>query len=297
MPPTLAAARNTTCGRRAENHLFTAAWSRKSTSPRGSVSNATSSRASRRTSAEPTMPRWPATNTVLPFSSNGVVAIGGLPSGARQIARDHFLDQLGERRLRLPAELVARLAGIADQQIDFGRPEVDRIDANHGVAGLAVDPGLLDARAAPLDSAADFGKGQLDEFTHRTRLAGRQHEIAGSVRLQDQMHALDIVARMAPVALRLEIAEVKRLFETDLDAGDAAGDLARHEGLAADRALMIEQDAVGSVDTVGLAVVHRDPVAVELGDAIGRARIERRRFLLRNLLDEAIELGGGGLVE
>ena len=36
------------------------------------VSSSTSSRASRRTSAEPTMPRWPATKTVLPFSSNGM---------------------------------------------------------------------------------------------------------------------------------------------------------------------------------------------------------------------------------
>ncbi len=109
---------------------------------------------------------------------------------------------------------------------------------------FAVDAGFVDALAAPFDAAADFGKRQFDEFAHRAGLAGRQHEIVGRIRLQDLVHALDIIPRMAPVALGLEIAEIERILETGLDAGDAARDLARHEGLAADRALMIEQDAV-----------------------------------------------------
>src|ERR1700744_5314020 len=110
MPPTLAAARNTACGRLAANQALTAAWSRRSASLRDSVSNCTPSLASRRTSAEPTMPRWPATKTVLPFSSYGVLAIGGVLSGFGEIAGDHFLHQLRERRLRLPSELGVRLA-------------------------------------------------------------------------------------------------------------------------------------------------------------------------------------------
>src|SRR6266702_5928525 len=297
MPPTFAAARNTACGRWAANHRSTAAWSRRSTSLRAVVSNSTSSTASRRTSAEPTMPRWPATNTVLPFSSNAVLAIRSLPLGYLQIVYDHFLDQLGKRRLRFPAEFCARLAGIADQLIDLGRPEITRIDANHGLAGFPVDAGFIDTLAAPFDRAPDFRKRQFDEFAHRTGLPGRQYEIIWRVRLQDRVHALDIVPRMAPVALGPEVAEVNRIFETDLDAGDAAGDLARDKRLAADRALVIEQDAVGSIHAIGFAVVHGDPVAIELGDAIGRARIERRRFLLRHFLDQTIELGSRGLVE
>ena len=112
------------------NQPNTAAWSRRSTSLRPTVSSSTSSRASRRTSAAPTMPRCPATKTVLPFSSNGVLAIGDLPPRDREIARHHLLDQLGKARLRLPAELLARLAGVADQFVDFGRAEIGRIDAN-----------------------------------------------------------------------------------------------------------------------------------------------------------------------
>src|SRR5260221_2957226 len=183
------------------------------------------------------MPRWPATNTVLPLSSNGVLAIGDRPLGNVQIARDHFLDELGERRLWLPAELFPCLAGIADQKIDLGRPEVSRIDAHHGLAGPLVDRGFFDALASPFDRAADFGKGQLNEFAHRAGLPGRQHEIVGRLRLQDRVHAFDIVPRMAPVALGLEIAEIDRIVDADLDAGDTARYLARDERLAADRAL------------------------------------------------------------
>ena len=102
---------------------------------------------------------------------------------------------------------------------------------------------------------------------------------------------------MAPVALGFEIAEIERVFEAGLDAGDAARDLARHEGLAADRAFMVEQDAVGGKHAVGFAVIHRDPVAVEFGDAVGRARIERRGFLLRHFLHQAIQFRGRGLIE
>ena len=81
------------------------------------------------------------------------------------------------------------------------------------------------------------------------------------------------------------------------DRGDGAGDLAGDEGLAADRALVVEQDAVRGVHAVGLAVVHRDPVGVDLGGAVGRARVERRGLRLRHLADLAEHLGRRGLVE
>src|SRR3981189_992768 len=130
MPPTLAAARNTTCGRLSANQPFTADWSRRSSSLRVAVSSSTFSRFSLRTSELPTIPPCPATKTVLPFSSNGILAMGGLPPGYRKIARHHFLDELREARLGLPAELFAGLAGVADQEFDFGGAEIYRIDTN-----------------------------------------------------------------------------------------------------------------------------------------------------------------------
>src|ERR1700739_2696852 len=296
MPPTFAAARNTACGRAFANQANTAAWSRKSTSLRPTVSSSTSSRASRRTSARPTIPLCPATRPFLPSSATGVLAIGDLPPRNREVSRYHLLDQLREARLRFPAELLARLAGVADQKIDFSGTEIHGIDGHHGLAGFCVDAGLLDALAAPFDAAADLREGEFDKLAHRAGFARRQHEILGLIRLQDHVHALDIISGMAPVAFRFEISEVERVFQTGLDAGDAARDLARHKGLAADRAFMIEQDAVRGEHAVGLAVVHRYPVTVELGDAVRRARIERPGLPLRNLLDPAGQFRGPRLV-
>jgi hypothetical protein len=51
----------------------------------------------------------------LAFSSNGGLAICHL-AGLIEIAGNHFLDHLGKERFRLPAELLVRLAGIADRK-------------------------------------------------------------------------------------------------------------------------------------------------------------------------------------
>lgn len=61
--------------------------------------------------------------------------------------------------------------------------------------------------------------------------------------------------------------------------------------------LVVEEDAVGGVHVVGLAVVHHDPVRVLLGYSVRRARIERRLLCLGNLAHLAIQLRGGCLVE
>src|SRR3984957_9555702 len=130
MPPTFAAAMNTACGRFSANQPNTAAWSRRSISRRPTVSSSTFSWASRRTSAAPTIPPCPATKTVLPFNSNGVRAIGSLPPGDIEIACHHLLDELGKGGFRLPAKLLARLAGVANQLVDLRGAEINRIDAN-----------------------------------------------------------------------------------------------------------------------------------------------------------------------
>src|SRR5258708_39805818 len=195
-PPPFAAASNTACGRALANQPNTAASSRKSTSLRLTLRSSTSSLASLRPSALPTMPRCPATKTCLPFSSTGVLAIGNLAGGNREIARHHFLDELRKARLRLPAELLARLAGVADQEVDFGRAEIYGIDANHRLAGFLVDAGLLDALAAPFDAAADFRTSHFGEFAHRAGFAGRHHEIIGPARLQYPLHPPTIIPGM-----------------------------------------------------------------------------------------------------
>jgi len=60
---------------------------------------------------------------------------------------------------------------------------------------------------------------------------------------------------------------------------------------------VIEEKAVAGLYAVSLAVVHHDPVAIYLGHRVGATRIEGRGLLLRDLLHQAVELAGTGLVD
>ena len=88
---------------------------------------------------------------------------------------------------------------------------------------------------------------------------------------------------MAPIALRVEIAEIELVLAAELDRRRGAGDLARDEGFAAQRALVVEEYPVGRVDAVRLAIIDDDPIGVEFGRRIGRARVEWGCFRLRRL--------------
>ena len=99
--------------------------------------------------------------------------------------------------------------------------------------------------------------------------------------MQHPPHRLDVLGRVAPVAPGVEVAEVELVLQAGLNARHRAGDLAGHERLAAAFALVVEQDSVDREHVVRLAVVHRDPVAVDLGRAIRRARVKRRLLVLR----------------
>src|SRR5262249_19015796 len=107
----------------------------------------------------------------------------------------------------------------------------------------------------------------------------------------------DEVARVTPIAPRVEIAQEQAVLQAEVDPRERARDLARDERLAADRRLVVEQDPVTREHTVGLAVVDGDPVGVQLRRRVRRAGIERRRLPLRRLAHQAVELGGRGLVE
>jgi hypothetical protein len=69
------------------------------------------------------------------------------------------------------------------------------------------------------------------------------------------------------------------------------------ERLPSPRGFVVKQDAVAGIHPIGLAVIHRDPVGVQLGHTIGAARIEGRTLLLGDLLHQAVELTGAGLVD
>ena len=102
---------------------------------------------------------------------------------------------------------------------------------------------------------------------------------------------------MAPVAQGIEVAHEQALVKSRIDPRQAPGDFTSHKRFATTRALVVEQNAVAGIHPVAFAVVHRDPVGIELCYAIGAARIKRRALLLGNFLHQAIELTGAGLVD
>src|SRR5579862_1839713 len=242
MPPTRAAAMNTACGRTSSMKRSTCAASRRSQVARGAVTISQFSLSSRRISADPTRPRCPATQTRLFRSSYRWDSefIGFLSSEFAQVGFDHFLDQLLKAGLVLPAEFPPRLFRIAEQQVHFGRSVVGRVDSNQNIAGPRATAGLITTLASPRDRPSDIMKGALDEFAHGMGFAGREHIVVGLALLQNPPHAVDIVARMPPIALRVDVAEIEPLLQAALDGGHGARDLARDEGFAANGRFMIE---------------------------------------------------------
>ena len=96
----------------------------------------------------------------------------------------------------------------AEERVDLGRPEVTRIDPDDGAAGIAVDGVLLEAGALPAQRHLELGGGACDEVAHRVLLTRRDDVILRCRLLQHQPLSADVVARVAPIAQRVEIAQV-----------------------------------------------------------------------------------------
>src|SRR5262249_2948178 len=108
--------------------------------------------------------------------------------------------------------------------------------------------------------------------------------------LQNHPHALDIVARVTPIAPGIEIADEKLLLQPCLNCGYSPGDLARHKCFAPDRAFMVKQHPVRSVDVISLAIVHSDPIGVKFGGSIGATWCKWSFLVLRAMRRVAVEL-------
>ena len=142
-----------------------------------------------------------------------------------------------------------------------------------------------------------MAEGELGELADGVLHAGGDDKVLGTVVLQDEPHALYIVASIAPVAKGVKVAQVEALLQALADAGGGKGDLAGDEGFAPALALVVEQDAAAAEHAVGLAVLLDNPVAVELGHGIGRIGMEGGVLVLGHLFYLAVELGGAGLID
>ncbi|MNE82828.1 hypothetical protein D3C80_1795880 [compost metagenome] len=128
-------------------------------------------------------------------------------------------------------------------------------------------------------------------------LAGCEHIVLGYFLLHDAPHAFNIIARMPPVPLCVEIAKTQLAHEAAFDGGNAARDFPRDECLPANGALMVEENAVGCVKAVTFPVIDRHPVCVEFCRSIGASRIERRTLVLSNGAHPPEQLRCGRLIK
>ena len=85
-------------------------------------------------------------------------------------------------------------------------------------------------------------------------LASGNDEIVRRILLEDQPHGLNKVPGIAPVSLGLEIPEKELILKPELDSRGSAGDLSGNKGLTPSRGFMVEENAVGSKDIIGLTM-------------------------------------------
>lgn len=199
---------------------------------------------------------------------------------AGEVGVDHHGDEALEVDFGGPAQHALGLGGVTHQQVHLRG---------------AHEPGVLLHELAPVE--AGVTKRHLAELLHAVRLARGDDNVFRVLLLQHQPHGPHVVAREAPVALGVQVAQPHFAVQPQLDARHRVRDLAGDELQAAARALVVEEDAGDGEQVVALAVVDGDPVAVDLGDAVGAAGVEGGVLDLGDGLDLAEHLGGAGLVE
>ena len=158
-----------------------------------------------------------------------------------------------------PAELLARLARVADQVLDLGGAQVIGVDADV-VLGVEARRARTPRPPARAPSAP-----------RRSRSRSRRARPAGASATSPRRSPWRSPSR----ARRRGCRAPRSSCEPELDRGGGVGDLARDELEPAPLALVVEEDPAAGEQVVGLAVVDRDEVAVALGHAVGRARVER----------------------
>ena len=132
---------------------------------------------------------------------------------------------------------------------------------------------------------------QLGELSYRVLHAGGNHEVLWLLSLKDEPHTLHIVLGIAPVAERIQVAEIEFVLLTLLDAGSGKRNLTGYESLAATLALMVEENTRAAEHIVSLTILLHDPEAILFCHCVWRIRMERRILVLWHFLHLSIQLG------
>ena len=197
------------------------------------------------------------TLVLIPSLGPGPWALGPSSPYPRQVGLHHQPDRA--RRTRhagsIPAPGAPSCGSPSSRSTSAGRKNFGSHLDHRPLRGRS-RPTSLTPFAFPHDVESGVRGGLVDELANGARLAGGDHVIVRLRLLQHQPHRLDVVAGIAPVALRVEIAQPQRRLQTGLMRATTAVILRVTKFSAAPRRLVIEQDAVAGVHAIALAVVH-----------------------------------------
>lgn len=102
---------------------------------------------------------------------------------------------------------------------------------------------------------------------------------------------------VTPITLRVQVTEIQTVLLAEVNISHSSADLARDERPATPRAFVVEQDTVARIHPVRFTIVDRDPIGIQLGNAIRATRVERRCLALGRFDNLAIQFRGRSLVE
>ena len=128
-----------------------------------------------------------------------------------EVGVDEQPDEPLEVDRRRPAQSRLRLRGVADEVVQLGSAAAQRL----------VDVDVL----APVE--ADVAERQLDQLLHAVGDAARDHVVVRLVLPEHQRHRAHVVAGVAPVATRVEVAEPELAREPERDRRRRVRDLPR----------------------------------------------------------------------
>src|ERR1700694_819068 len=128
---------------------------------------------------------------------------------------------------------MGRLGGITAELEHVGRSQVGLVELD---------------MFAPIE--ADQAKCCFNKVSYRAAGTSGDSIVTCLILRKHQPHCPHVVARVAPIALSVEVAHAQLVQLSGQDLGDAASHLSGDEVLAPTRRLMVEQDSAAREDAV-----------------------------------------------
>ena len=213
-----------------------------------------------------------------------------------------------------------RFGRVTNEQIYFGRAEILRVYIYHfGVIGntFAYSTEVLFAYffaenrsvycsdiaffvyafAFKFDSETYFSGSHCDKIANGGSDTCSNYIITRGRLLQDEVHRLDIVFGVPPVALRAEVTHIELILHTQRYPAESTGYLAGYKSFTAYRRFVVEEDTIRGVHIIGFAVIYSNPIGIQFSDCIRRTRIERSALTLRYFLYQTVKFRSRSLID